>query len=117
MRKGGYVILGIALAFVALVGYSLTHLQPIEVVEKHLERQGDRVFVEGEVRNTGNKPAAIDLEIHYYDRNGRPLGQDRLALDDLRPGSITPFKGPAHEIGGVAEFDLYLNHGRNPYGN
>lgn len=117
MRKSGYVILAIAVAFVAFVGYSLTHVQPVEVVQKHLERHGNKVFVEGEVKNTGSKPAAIDLEIHYYNRAGRPLAQDRLTLYNLRPGSITPFKGPVHEMDGAVDFSLYLNHGRNPYGN
>jgi hypothetical protein len=117
MRKGAYLVIVIAAAFVAFVVYSLVNVQAVQVAEMHLQHRGAEVFVEGKLKNTSDRTAAVELEVHYYDKDGRPLGQDRLTLDNLRAGSMTSFKSPAHELSGVADFSLFLNHGRNPYGN
>jgi hypothetical protein len=110
-------MLAIAVAFVGFVFYSLMTVQPVEVVNSHLEHDGSRVFVVGELHNTASEPRAIDLEVHYYDRNGRALGQDTIKVDGLNPGAERGFKSPPREIAGVNDYSLYLNNGRNPYGN
>lgn len=117
MSRSTWIVLGVAVVFVGFVFYSLTHVQPVQVLGSHLEHQGDKVFVEGEVKNTGSHASAVDLEVHYYDRNGRPLGQDVLKLTGLDAGSVRMFKSPPHDLSGVSDFSIYLNHGRNPYGN
>jgi len=105
------------LAFAGFVFYSLLSVEPVKVVSSHLERSGNQVFVAGEVRNTSDHPRAIQLEVHYYDQNGRPVGQDTLTLDDLEAGSVREFKSPQRSIDGVQDFSIYMNNGRNPYGN
>jgi hypothetical protein len=35
----------------------------------------------------------------------------------LGAGGEQHFRGPAHTAGSVGDFSLYLNQGRNPYGN
>ncbi len=117
MRKGGWVMLAVALAFVGFVFYSLISVEPVKVVRSHLEHNGNRVFVAGQVRNTAGDARAIELEVHYYDRNGRPLGQDTLKLDGLEAGAVREFKSPPRAIDGVEDFSIYMNNGRNPYGN
>ncbi|MGH8014030.1 MAG: FxLYD domain-containing protein [Candidatus Binataceae bacterium] len=117
MSKSTCLLLIAAIAFVGFVFYSLTHVEPVEVMQTHLEHRGDKVFVEGEVKNTGSKTRAVDLEVHYYDHDGRPLGQDVLKLTGLHAGSVEAFKSPPHELNAVSEFSIYLNHGRDPYGN
>ncbi|HVB82202.1 MAG TPA: FxLYD domain-containing protein [Candidatus Binataceae bacterium] len=117
MRKGTLFILLGAMAFAAIVFVLLAHVQPVKVIASRLEHDGDKVFVAGELRNTGARPASIDLEIHYYDRAGRPLGEDRLQVGPLGAGEREHFRGPAHAAGSVEDFSLYLNQGRNPYGN
>jgi hypothetical protein len=117
MRKGTILILLGAMAFAVIVFVRLAHVQPIKVSGSHLEHAGDKVFVAGDLRNTGSRPASIDLEIHYYDRAGRPLGEDRLQVGPLGAGARKHFRGPAHTAGLVEDFSLYLNQGRNPYGN
>jgi hypothetical protein len=117
MRKDRLFILLGAMAFVAIVFALLAHVQPIKVTERHLERDGDNVFVAGELRNTSALPATLELEIHYYDHAGRALGEDRLQVGPLAAGAREHFRGPAHTAGSVADFSLYLNQGRNPYGN
>jgi hypothetical protein len=117
MRKGTLFILLGAMVFAAVVFVLLAHVQPIKVIDSRLEHDGDRVFVAGDLRNTGAHPASIDLEIHYYDRAGRPLGADRLPVGPLGAGAQEHFRGPARAAGSVEDFSLYLNQGRNPYGN
>lgn len=117
MRKGTLFILLGAIAFAVLVFVLLAHVQPIKVIGSRLEHAGGKVFVAGDLRNTGSRPASIDLEIHYYDRTGRPLGQDRLKVGPVGAGAREHFRGPTHPAGLVEGFSLYLNQGRNPYGN
>jgi len=117
MRKGTLFILLGAIAFVAVVFVLLAHVQPVKVIDSRLEHEGDSVFVAGDLRNTSARPAALDLEIHYYDHAGRPLGEDRLQVGPLDAGVKQHFRGPAHAARSVEDFSLYLNQGRNPYGN
>jgi hypothetical protein len=117
MRKGGWMMLAGGLAFAGFVFYSLVSVEPVKVVRSQLEHDGRRVFVAGQVRNTADQARAIDLEVHYYDRNGRPLGQDTLTLNGLEAGAVREFKSPQRSIDGVADFSIYMNNGRNPYGN
>ena len=117
MRIGRMVGFGLAAAFAGYVFYSLFGVEPVEVVGSHVVRDGALVAVAGEVRNTGAQECAVDLEIHYYDQNGRPLGTDALPIAHLRPGERREFLGPHHELGGFTDFSIYLSRGRNPYGN
>jgi len=117
MRTSNWIILGVAIAFAAYVFHSLARTEPVEVVQTRLEHQGGKVFVAGQVKNTGASARTIDLEVHYYDRNGRPLGEDALQLNALGAGKVAAFKSPPHTLDGVTDFSIYLNHGRNPYGN
>ncbi len=117
VKKGSLIILVSSLVFVALIFHSLLDVQPVQVLASRLERDNGKVFVVGKVRNTGSRAVAIDLEVHYYAKSGQKLGQDTISLNDLKAGEVEPFRSPPRVLPGVAEFSLYLNHGRNPYGN
>src|ERR1700730_2845222 len=117
MRKGTLFILVGAMVFAAIVFVLLSCVQPVKVIDTHLERDGENVFVAGELRNAGANPVTLDLEIHYYDHAGRPLGEDRLQGGPLRAGAQEHFRGPGRAVGSVEDFSLYLTQGRNPYGN
>ena len=71
----------------------------------------------GQVRNRAGTANSVKLELHYYDQAGHALGLDTLDVDGLPAGSIRSFRGPAHEAGTIAGYSIYLNQGRNPYGN
>lgn len=117
MRKGGWIMLAAGLAFAGFVFYSLLSVEPIKVVRSRLERNGALVDVAGQVRNTADHARAIELEVHYYDHNGRSVGQDTLTLDDLGAGATRDFRSPPRALDGVEDFSIYMNNGRNPYGN
>lgn len=117
MRKSSLIVFFLLAGFTLFLIHSLFNVSPITVTGSHLQRDGDRVFITGQLRNTSDRPAAIDLEVHYFDRTGRAIGQNTLSLDAIAPGGVREFKTPAMVLNGVADFSLYLNHGRNPYGN
>jgi len=116
-RRGGWIILTGALAFAVGVLFLLFHAEPVEVTQSRLEQSGGQVRIEGQVRNRGSEPRAIKLELHYFDQSGHALGLDTLNLNDLRGGTVRNFRGPAHDAGTIASYSIYLNEGRNPYGN
>lgn len=117
MRISTALMLAGAALFAGYVFYSLATVEPVRVVQSRLNHVAGAVFVNGEVRNTGSKDRTIDLEVHYFDHTGRALGQDTVKLTDLPPGRMQSFRTPPHMMQGVSDFSIYLNHGRDPYGN
>ncbi|MGH7815216.1 MAG: FxLYD domain-containing protein [Candidatus Binataceae bacterium] len=117
MRTSTIVIGLAALCFAGYVFYSLFHLEPVVVESKQLERSGGEVFVAGELKNTGKRTGPLKLEVHYYDRGGHQLAGDTVKVAAMAAGATATFKTPSHRLNGVSDFSLYLNHGRNPYGN
>src|SRR5208282_3079001 len=117
MRKGAIIVLLGALCFAGYVFFALVGSEPVKVAETRLVRSGGRVLVEGEVRNTGDDTGPLQVEVHYFDRDGHSIGKDIVSVDGLRRGAAVHFKSPPRADDGVADFSIYLNHGRNPYGN
>jgi len=117
MRKSAIVVLLGALCFAGYVFYSLIGAEPVKVGDTRLVRSGDQVSVEGVVRNTGDDTCPIQVEVHYFDRDGHAVGKDVVSVDGLRRGAAAHFKSSPRPDDGVADFSIYLNHGRNPYGN
>jgi len=117
MRKGAIIILLAALCFGAYVFFALLAVEPIKVAGTHLIRSGDDVSVEGELRNTGADAGPLEVEVRYFDQSGRTIGNDKISLGGLRSGAESHFRSPPRKLDGVADFSIYLNHGRNPYGN
>ncbi len=117
LRPASGLILAGAAGFVVLVFALLARVEPIEVVSSRLDRAGDQVSVEGVLRNTGADAGAISLEVRYYDSQGRKLAEDKVALGGLRSGAETRFASPARRLEDVRDFTVYIDRGRNPYGN
>ena len=88
----------------------------MKVVASHLDRSNDAVKVTGSVKNTGNQPGTVEIEIRYFDADGKSVASDKVDVGSLEPGASVTFTGPAHPDK-VASYSIYLNHGRNPYGN
>ncbi len=117
MRRGAIIVLLAALCFCAYVLFALLGVEPIKVAGSRLIRSGDNVSVEGDLHNAGADAGPIEVEVRYYDRSGRAIGTDKVAVDGLRSGAESHFKSTPRKDDGVADFSIYLNHGRNPYGN
>ena len=117
MRSARWLILIGAAIFCGGVLFELARAEPVEVTQSHLEQGGGQVYIAGQLRNRGEDARAVKLELHYYDRGGHALGEDTLSFDSLPGGAVRDFRGPAHGAGSIADYSIYLNEGRNPYGN
>ncbi|MGA2411760.1 MAG: FxLYD domain-containing protein [Candidatus Binataceae bacterium] len=106
-----------AIAFAAGVLFLLFHAEPVEVTGSHLEASGGQAYVEGEVRNGGREPRSIKLELRYYDQSGHAVTPDTIDMENLPGGAVRSFRGPPHDAGTISSYSIYLNEGRNPYGN
>jgi len=117
MRPGRVVIAAGALAFCGYVLYALLNLEPVRVSASRLEHHGDAVCVAGSLANSGPDAGPLDLEVRYYDAGGRTIAKDTIVVQQLAKGARTGFRSPERRLSGVADFSIYLNHGKNPYGN
>ena len=105
------------LAFGGLVFHQLERAEPVKVEQSRLVRDAGGIHVDGKLHNRGADEGPIDLEVRYFDSSGRTIGQDKIQIEKLAGGAETDFHSSARNIAGVASFSIYLNHGRNPYGN
>jgi len=107
----------VALGFGGFVIYSLLQTEPVKVLHPRLEHTADGSFVSGAVENTGSAEESVSLEIRYYDAGGHQIYSDIVKLDQLSSGATRPFAAPLRKLPADASYSIYLNHGRNPYGN
>jgi hypothetical protein len=104
-------------AFCVVVLWLLMRSQPVQVTASRLEESHGQIYVAGQIRNQGDTASSVKLELHYFDQAGHPLGLDTISVDRLAAGSVRGFHGPPHDPGTIAAYSIYLNQGRNPYGN
>lgn len=117
MRISKIAILLLCLAFAGWVFYALHTAEPVRVLETSLQHGDGGVFVQGTIQNNGPDTGPVAIEVRYYDGSGHPVGQDQVVVDKLPQGLVASFRTPARAIDRAASFSIYLNHGRNPYGN
>ena len=117
MRRGAMLVTIGALAFAGYVFYALLGVEPVKVAHSRMVRSGQQVFVEGELRNTGEDTGPLEVEVRYFDRGGHSLGKDEVAIDGLKGGGVANFRSAPRQLEEAVDFSIYLNHGRNPYGN
>jgi hypothetical protein len=117
MRISKIAILVLCLAFAGWVFYALRTAEPVRVLETSLQHADGGVFVQGKIENTGPDTGPVAIEVRYYDGSGHAVGQDKIVVDKLPQGLVASFRTPARAIARAASFSVYLNHGRNPYGN
>ncbi len=112
-------VAGIAIAagFVGFVAYSLLYSEPVKVLHPQLLHSKDGVFVSGAVENTGPDNESVRLEIKYYDQGGHQVASDVITLDRVGSGATLNFSTVPRALPPPVSYTIYLNHGRNPYGN
>ena len=117
MRVSKIAIVVLCLAFAGWVFYALHTAEPVRVMETSLKHVDGGVFVQGKIQNTGPDTGPVAIEVRYSDGGGHPVGRDKIVVDKLPQGQVASFRTPARAIDRAASFSVYLNHGRNPYGN
>jgi len=116
MKKGAAVVLIVAAGFILYVFFSLLNAEPVKVTSE-LDRSGNSVSVQGELSNAGDASGPVTVEVRYYNDAGATIARDTLSLHALAKGASEQFQSPRRILPGVASYSIYLNHGRNPYGN
>ena len=117
MRVSKIAIVVLCLAFAGWVFYALHTAEPVRVMETSLKHVDGGVFVQGKIQNTGPDTGPVAIEVRYYDGGGHLVGRDKIVVDKLPQGQVASFRTPARAIDRATSFSVYLNHGRNPYGN
>jgi hypothetical protein len=105
------------LAFVAFVVWNFGHAEPFALDGLKLERAGEGVSLSGNVRNYGARTSLVRVEVTFFTADGREAGKETVELRDLEGGGEKPFRTPTLRGAGVASYSVYVNAGRNPYGN
>jgi hypothetical protein len=103
-----------------LVGYFFWALQAEEVfrvVSKKLEQTDAGVVVSGEVHNTTTSASAINVEVTLFNQRGQKLSEETVTLSNVQAGSTVPFRTQPKQITDVKDYTIYVNTGRNMYGN
>ncbi|MFZ0888969.1 MAG: FxLYD domain-containing protein [Candidatus Binataceae bacterium] len=114
---GALAILVAAAGFAVLIFSMLLRAEPIAVTQSLIRHEGDKVFVEGKLKNTGADSRPVDLEVRYFDSRGRQIGEDRVAVAGLRHNGQADFRSPPRELPEARDFTIYIDRGRNPYGD
>jgi hypothetical protein len=117
MRIGRVTGVLVALGFVGFVVYSLLQTEPVKVLHPQMQHSAGGAFVSGAVENTGSAEESVSLEIRYYDARGHQMASDTVQLNQLGSGATRAFTAPPRELPNDATYSIYMNHGRNPYGN
>jgi hypothetical protein len=111
---------GWLIVLVAFLGYFVWALQSEEVfrvVNKKLEQTSSGIVVSGEVLNTAAAATGVNIEVTFFDHQGRQLTQETVTLDHLAPGVTSPFRTQPRPLTNVKDYTIFVNTGRNMYGN
>jgi hypothetical protein len=103
-----------------LIGYFFWALQAEEVfrvVSKKLEQTDAGVVVSGEVHNTTTSASAINVEVTLFNDRGQKLAEETVVLADVQAGGTVPFRTQPKQLTNVKDYTIYVNTGRNMYGN
>jgi len=55
--------------------------------------------------------------VTFYNRQGHEVGKEIIALDGVAAGATVAFRTPPRRLTDVQHYTIYVNTGRNPYGN
>jgi hypothetical protein len=103
--------------FVAYLLWALRAEEVFQVANKKLEHTDAGVVVSGEVRNTATAASGVNVEVTFFDARGRQLGKEVVTLNNLEAGATAPFRTQPKMLPDVKDYTIYVNTGRNMYGN
>ena len=87
------------------------------VANKRLEYTDAGVVVSGEIRNTATTASAINVEVTFFDTHGRQLSKEVVTVNNLEAGATAAFRTQPKMLSDVKDYTVYINTGRNMYGN
>jgi hypothetical protein len=105
------------LLFLGYFLWALRSEETFRVVEKKIEHTDNGVVVSGEVYNASASPTALNVEVSFFDSRGRELSKETVTLNSLDSGGHATFRTQPKQLPDVKDYTIYLNTGRNMYGN
>jgi len=109
--------LTVLLVFIAYLIWALRAEEAFQVTDKKLEYTDSGVIVSGEIRNTAATTATVNVEVTFFGAQGRQLGKETVTLPNLEAGATAAFRTQPKMLPEVKDYTIYVNTGRNMYGN
>jgi hypothetical protein len=108
------VVVGLAVLIAVVV--SLRSEERFVVESSHLERTPGGVRVVGTLLNRGAAAPQVQVEVTIVGEDGRAEKAEDIELRDVAEGERVPFS-TALRPGNARAYSIYVNEGRNMYGN
>ena len=113
----GTVITVVAAGLIALaVVFSLRTEERFAVEEPRVEPGAEGARVVGTLVNHGDAAPRVLVEITVVGEDGRAREKESLELRDVGAGAHLAFSSKAY-ADPIRTYSIYVNEGRNPYGN
>lgn len=109
--------LAVLVVFATYLIWALRAEEVFRVANKKLEYTDAGVVVSGEVHNTAAAASAINIEVTFFDARGRQLSKEVITLNNLEAGATAAFHTQPTMLTDVKDYTIYVNTGRNMYGN
>jgi len=109
--------LAVLTVFTAYLIWALRAEEVFQVINKKLEYTDAGVIVSGEIRNTATASSAVNIEVTFFDTQGRQLGKEVVTLNNLEAGATATFRTQPQRLTELKDYTIYVNAGRNMYGN
>ena len=112
-------MLGVGLGFVFVVYllWALRAEEKVRVINKTLERTDAGVVVSGEVYNAASVVTSAKVEVSFFNGSGHKVAEEIVELNNLPVGVSTAFHTQPKPLTDVQDYSIYINAGRNMYGN
>ena len=112
-------MLGVGLGFVFVVYllWALRAEEKVRVINKTLERTNAGVMVSGEVYNAASVVTSAKVEVSFFNGSGHKVAEEVVEIDSLPVGASTTFHTQPKPLTDVQDYSIYINAGRNMYGN
>jgi hypothetical protein len=107
----------VVLAFLGYFLWALRSEEAFRVIDKKIEHTNEGVVVSGEVYNASSAATSLNVEVSFFDDRGRELSKETVTLDRLDAGVSAAFRTQPKRLPSMKDYTIYLNTGRNMYGN
>jgi len=118
-KRKARTILGLigVLGFASYMLWALRVEDSIRVISKKLEQTAAGIVVSGEIYNASEATTSVNIEVSFYSHTGQKLADEVVELQALPVGGSAPFRTQPRKIANVKDYSIYINSGRNMYGN
>jgi len=116
MKRGSWLTIAALAATVAAVWLSMRTEERFVVESPRLESGTEGARVLGSIRNTGAPAKIVKVEVTTVSGAAGHTEKETLEILDVGTGETRTFASTPKRAE-VRNFSVYVNEGRNPYGN